>query len=78
MAAPGRPRWKILGRQDLASGARTDWDIVPQMQVSLSTLQHILVSAGYRIPVTNTSQRSGQFVFYFIWDGYDGGLFDHW
>ena len=40
--------------------------------------QHILVSAGYRIPVTNTSQRSGQFVFYFIWDWYDGGLFDHW
>ena len=67
-----------LGRQDLASGARTDWDIVPQMQVSLSTLQHILVSAGYRIPVTNTSGRSGQFVFYFIWDWYDGGLFDHW
>jgi hypothetical protein len=48
------------------------------MQVSLSTLQPLLVSAGYRIPVTNTSQRSGQFVFYFIWDWYDGGLFDHW
>jgi hypothetical protein len=28
--------------------------------------------------VTNTSGRSGQFVFYFIWDWYDGGLFDHW
>jgi hypothetical protein len=72
------PAIEILGRQEMASGARTDWDIVPQMQVSLSTLQHILVSAGYRIPVTNTSQRSGQFVFYFIWDWYDGGLFDHW
>jgi len=72
------PAIEILGRQELGSGARTDWDIVPQMQVSLSTLQHILVSAGYRIPVTNTSGRSGQFVFYFIWDWYDGGLFDHW
>jgi hypothetical protein len=72
------PAVELVGRQELASGARTDWDIVPQLQVSLSTLQHILVSAGYRIPVTNTSQRSGQFVFYFIWDWYDGGLFDHW
>jgi mono/diheme cytochrome c family protein len=72
------PAIELLGRQEMASGARTDWDIVPQMQVSLSTLQHILVSGGYRIPVTNTSQRSGQFVFYFIWDWYDGGLFDHW
>jgi cytochrome c553 len=72
------PAIEILGRQELASGARTDWDIVPQMQVSLSTLQHILFSAGYRIPVTNTSQRSGQFVFYFIWDWYDGGLFQGW
>ena len=72
------PAIEILGRQEMASGARTDWDVVPQLQVSLSTLQHILVSAGYRIPVTNTSGRSGQFVFYFIWDWYDGGLFDHW
>jgi mono/diheme cytochrome c family protein len=72
------PAIELLGRQDMASGARTDWDIVPQMQVSLSTLQHILFSAGYRIPVTNTSQRSGQVVFYFIWDWYDGGLLSGW
>ncbi len=72
------PAVEILGRQELATGARTDWDIVPQMQVSLSTLQHILFSAGYRIPVTNRSDRSGQVVFYFIWDWYDGGLFKGW
>jgi hypothetical protein len=72
------PAIELLGRQEMASGAKTDWDIVPQMQVSLSTLQHILFSAGYRIPVTDTSQRSGQVVFYFIWDWYDGGLFEKW
>jgi hypothetical protein len=72
------PAIEIVGRQELASGAKTEWDVVPQLQVSLSTLQHILVSAGYRIPVTNTSGRSGQFVFYFIWDWYDGGLFEYW
>jgi mono/diheme cytochrome c family protein len=72
------PAVEILGRQELASGARTDWDIVPQLQVSLSTRQHILFSAGMRIPVTNTSDRSTQFLFYFIWDWYDAGLFQGW
>jgi hypothetical protein len=72
------PALELLGRQELASGAKTEWDLVPQMQVSLSTRQHVLVSAGYRIPVTATSGRSGQFVFYFIWDWYDAPLFEAW
>ena len=72
------PAVELLGAQELASGARTDWDIVPQLQVSLSTRQHILFSAGARIPVTNTSARATQFVFYFLWDWYDAGLFEAW
>jgi hypothetical protein len=36
MAAPSR-RAGIGGRQEMASGAKTEWDLVPQMQVSLST-----------------------------------------
>jgi hypothetical protein len=72
------PALELVGRQEMASGAKTEWDLVPQLQISLSDLQHVLFSAGYRIPVTATSGRSGQFLFYFIWDWYDGGLFDHW
>ena len=72
------PAVEILGAQEMASGARTDWDVVPQMQVSLSTRQHVLLSAGARIPVTNASARSTQFVFYLIWDWYDAPLFQAW
>ena len=72
------PALELVGRQEMASGAKTEWDLVPQLQISLSDLQHVLFSAGYRIPVTATSGRSGQFLFYFIWDWYDGGLFEHW
>jgi mono/diheme cytochrome c family protein len=71
------PAVELLGGQELVSGAKADWDIVPQMQVSLSRRQHILFSAGARIPMTNTS-RGTQFLFYFIWDWYDAGLFQSW
>ena len=69
---------EAVGARELASGAKTDWDLVPQMQVSLSTRQHILVNAGASIPVTNTSNRGTLFGFYVIWDWYDGGLFEAW
>jgi mono/diheme cytochrome c family protein len=72
------PQVEILGTQELASGAQAEWDIVPQMQVSLSQRQHVLFSAGARLPLTNASERSTQFVFYVIWDWYDAGLFEGW
>ena len=73
------PMLELLGAHEFANGTKVDWDIVPQMQVSLSRRQHILFNAGARIPLNETSVRNTQFVFYFIWDWYDGGLFkDGW
>ena len=72
------PAVEILGRQEMATGAKTEWDVVPQMQVSLSQRQHVLFSAGARIPVTEPSLRNTQFLFYLIWDWYDAPLFEAW
>lgn len=72
------PMIEVLGVQELASGAKTEWDVVPQMQVTLSRLQHVRFNAGARIPVTETSSRSTMFLFYVLWDWYDGGLFERW
>jgi mono/diheme cytochrome c family protein len=72
------PMVELLGTHEFTKGAKTEWDVVPQMQVSLSTRQHILFNAGARIPVNETSMRKTQFVFYFIWDWYDGGLLEGW
>jgi hypothetical protein len=33
---------------------------------------------GARIPLTNASVRNTQFLFYFVWDWYDAGLFEGW
>ncbi len=58
--------------------ASTEWDIVPQMQVSLSKLQHVLISVGARIPVTQREERKPQILTYVLWDWFDGGLTKFW
>lgn len=55
-----------------------EWDVVPQMQVSLSKLQHVLVSGGVRIPLNERDERHWQVLTYFLWDWFDGGLFQFW
>jgi hypothetical protein len=53
-------------------------DIVPQMQVSLSKLQHILISVGVSVPATQRDGRHAELLTYFLWDWFDGGLFQYW
>jgi hypothetical protein len=63
---------------ELDDGATVHWDVVPQMQVSLSRRQHILINVGARIPVNERAGRSTQVIAYFLWDWFDGGLLDGW
>ena len=72
------PMCELLMSRDFETGAKTNWDVVPQMQVSLSTRQHVLASAGVRVPVNDTKGRSPQLMFYLIWDWYDAPLFSAW
>ncbi len=56
----------------------TEWDLVPQMQVSMSKLQHVLFSVGVRVPMNERDERKPQMLAYFLWDWFDGGLFEFW
>jgi mono/diheme cytochrome c family protein len=58
--------------------SRAEWDVVPQVQVSLSKLQHVLVNLGVRIPLNQRDERKPQLVAYLLWDWFDGGLFQFW
>jgi hypothetical protein len=69
---------ELLADRELASGAKTDWDVMPEMQVTLSKRQHIRASVGVRVPATNTAGRSTQVMFYLLWDWFDGGLREGW
>lgn len=59
-------------------GGRAEWDVVPQVQVSLSKLQHILIDVGVRVPLNERDERKPQLLTYFLWDWFDGGLFQFW
>jgi len=72
------PMVEIEGKWEDASGADTEWDIVPQFQVTLNTRQHVMAAAGLRVPVTNRSSRDVELVFYLLWDWFDGGVLEGW
>jgi mono/diheme cytochrome c family protein len=59
-------------------GSVAEWDVVPQAQISLSKLQHVLVDVGVRLPLTQRQERPAQVLAYVLWDWFDGGLFEFW
>jgi hypothetical protein len=69
---------EFLADRDLLTGAKTNFDVVPEMQFSLSKRQHIMADVGLRRPVNNTFGRQTQVVFYVLWDWFDGGLREGW
>jgi mono/diheme cytochrome c family protein len=72
------PMLEVVGARELESGARAEWDVVPQMQVTVSKRQHIMISGGLQVPLNGRDERASQFLTYFLWDWYEGGLFDGW
>jgi hypothetical protein len=71
------PMVELLGARELASGERALWDIVPQVQVTLSRRQHVMINGGVRLPL-NERGRSPQIITYLLWDWFDGGLTQGW
>jgi mono/diheme cytochrome c family protein len=72
------PIIEFIGDRDLLSGAKTNWDIVTEVQVTLNRRQHLRASVGIQTPVNNTDGRSVAAVFYLLWDLFDGGLKAGW
>ncbi len=72
------PMVEFLADRDLETSAKTNWDVVPEVQFSLSKRQHILANVGVRRPVNNTFGRTTQLVFYVLWDWFDGSLREGW
>ena len=72
------PMIEVLGKRELADGEEALWDLVPQLQISLSTRQHILFNIGVQVPVNERDGRSTQVLTYLLWDWFDGGFFDGW
>ena len=72
------PMFEFIANRDLVDSAKTDWDVLPQIQVTISKRQHIRGDIGLRIPATNTAGRQKQLMFYLLWDWQDGKLTKGW
>jgi mono/diheme cytochrome c family protein len=72
------PMVEVLAARPLEDGAKAEWDVVPQMQVTLSRRQHIAFSFGARLPLSNRDARPTTFMAYLLWDWFDGGFFEGW
>jgi hypothetical protein len=72
------PMVEFLGAREIEAGAPSVWDVVPQVQVTLSRRQHIMLNVGVRLPVNERSGRTTRVLTYLLWDWYDGGLFEGW
>jgi mono/diheme cytochrome c family protein len=72
------PMVELLADRELATGEKTNWDLLPQFQVTLNRRQHIRANLGVRVPVNDFSSRPLQVMIYLLWDWFDGGLRDGW
>jgi hypothetical protein len=72
------PMIELLAARPLTTGATIDWDVVPQVQITLNARQHIRVNGGVRVPVNNRTDRSPTVIVYFLWDWFDGGMLEGW
>jgi hypothetical protein len=72
------PMVELLAARDLEQGAVTHWDLVPQMQVTLNKRQHLMINVGVRVPLNRRIGRTTEVLTYFLWDWFDGGLWDGW
>lgn len=72
------PMVELLADRELVRGEKVDWDLLPQLHVTLSKRQHIMANFGVRFPLTSAGTRTTEIMFYLLWDWFDGGLREGW
>jgi hypothetical protein len=72
------PMLEVLAARPLVTNAATEWDLLPEVQVTLNRRQHVRLGAGVRLPVTQRDHRRKTAMFYLLWDWYEGGFFQGW
>ena len=74
------PMLEVQAGRAFEPGAETLVDLVPQLQVSLNTRQHVLANVGVLIPVGEApgTERPIRLLAYVLLDWFDGGFFEGW
>ena len=72
------PMLETIATREHEPGAKVEWDLAPQMQVTLAKRQHIRANFGVRFPINNFNSRAVELGFYLLWDWFDGGFLQGW
>ncbi|MXX33898.1 MAG: hypothetical protein F4Z50_03960 [Gemmatimonadetes bacterium] len=75
------PMVEVQAKHHMESGAETEFDLIPQVQVALNTRQHVLGNIGVLVPVGSGADeyaRPMRLVVYVLLDWFDGGFFEGW
>ena len=72
------PMTEFVAKKDYKVGEGTQWDVVPEMQVTVSRRQHIRAAVGYSKPITEVGGRAPQIEFYVLWDWAEGHFWNGW
>jgi mono/diheme cytochrome c family protein len=72
------PMVELLGSRELSGGPGAQWDVLPQVQVTLNTRQHVMANIGVRVPLNQRDTRQTELWIYLLWDWFDGGFFEGW
>lgn len=72
------PMVEVLAARELVTGGDTEWDVLPQLQVTLNRRQHVMANFGVRIPLNERDFRPVRLMAYILWDWFDGPFFEGW
>jgi len=72
------PMVEFLAKKEFASGEQAQYDLLPQLQVTLNKRQNIMFNIGVRVPLNETAHRDVKIMVYLLWDWFDGGFFEGW
>lgn len=72
------PMVELLAQKEFVGGEHIQYDLLPQLQVTLNKRQNIMFNIGVRIPLSETEHRDVKIMAYFLWDWFDGSLFEGW
>ena len=72
------PMLELLTDREFERGAATNYDLVPQFQVTLSRRQHVRANVGLQLPINRKEGRPVQVQMYLLWDWFDGGFVEGW
>jgi len=72
------PMIEVLAAHELEASPTAEWDVVPQVQVTLPQRQHIALNLAVRLPVTDFEDRPTVVLAYLLWEWFDGGFFEGW